>query len=202
MAFNLRPIWYKTRVYDHHTYCPLLWDPLRDFNSHKKSILPSTCMTSHCRWLLKTWASFHLTLTFSCWVTSAPLHVSLTWGLVITQSCSIPKTLNSNISFSHLNPWPLCCLSVHQPLLCLLPYLISLVSVVQRLNPFVPFSESACLCSCSWIAEFCWRKSYKHRDLCLFKWDAMYTLCLADAHLYFSFRLESTPPESLLSSLI
>ena len=63
------------------------------------------------------------------------LHVSLTWWLVITQSCSISKTLNSNISFFLLNPWPLCYLSDHQSLLCCLLCQIRLVSMVLRLNP-------------------------------------------------------------------
>ena len=118
-------------------YCALLWASLHDFISLTESILPSTWVTHsiliddsfkpeppHFTWHY----CFHLE-----WPVPL-LHVSPTWGLVITQSCSISKTLNSNISFFLLNPWPLCYLSDHQYFLCYLLCQISLVSMVQRLN--------------------------------------------------------------------
>lgn len=126
--------------------------------THKKYILPSPQVTSHCRWLIQTWASsLHLTLTFSPLVSDlypcSPLSIhtySHTLGLFITQRCSISKTLNSSISFCHppiletpcfLNPLLPFYSSVPS---CLLPCLISFTSMVQRLKQCLPVPESVC----------------------------------------------------------
>ena len=123
------------------------------------------------RWLIQTWASsLHLTLLFSSWGPLSLLHVSPTWGLVITLSCSISKTLNSNI----LSPQPLApLLLVWSSVLSVLPALPDQLSFYGP--TFEPF-----LCHClnepifAPVAEM--KSPAEESHLSLFKWDAVYTL--------------------------
>lgn len=66
-------------------------------------------------------------------------------------------------------------------------------------DSLLPMFEAIYLYSSRWTAESCWRKSFRHKDLCCFRCGEIYvpSLCLADSYFYFSFSLESISPWSL-----